>query len=301
VSTAWLRVFLEVARHGSFTAVAATLGYTQSAVSRQISSLESALGGAPLFDRLPRGVLVTEHGRALLPHAEAVVERLRTAHQELAALGAVAGGRLRVGAFPTADAALLPRAIAAFRARHPAVALSREEGLTARQLARLDAGDLDLAVVSTTAGDPLGAYELHHLVDESMYVAVPPGHRLAQRRRVRIAELADEDWISGSPSTERSLLHPAVRDGFRPRVTQVAAEWIAKQGYVAAGLGVALVPELAAASMRPDLTLLTLHPDDCPERTVYAATPRGRTPSPAARTFVAALRESVDFLRRTES
>ncbi|MFC7308596.1 LysR substrate-binding domain-containing protein [Streptomyces monticola] len=129
----------------------------------------------------------------------------------------------------------------------------------------------------------------------------PPGHRLARRRRVRIAELADEDRISGSPRTERSLLHPAVRDGFRPRVAQVAAEWIAKQGCVAAGLGVALVPELAAASMRPDIRLLALHPQDCPERAVYAASLRGRTLSPAAEAFVDAPREAVDHLRRKGS
>ncbi|MDG4866392.1 LysR substrate-binding domain-containing protein, partial [Streptomyces sp. T-3] len=106
-------------------------------------------------------------------------------------------GRLRVGAFPTADAALMPRAIAAFRTRYPGVELTREEGLTAGQLARLDAGELDLAVVSTTGGDAPAAYELHHLLDESMYVALPAAHRLAGRRRVRLAELADEDWISG--------------------------------------------------------------------------------------------------------
>ncbi|MFP3991163.1 LysR family transcriptional regulator [Streptomyces sp. E11-3] len=294
LSTAWLRVFLDVARQGSFTAAAQSLGFTQSAVSRQISSLESALGGAPLFDRLPRGVHLTEHGRTLHPHAEAVVERLHTARRDLAALRELAGGRLRVGAFPTADAALLPRAIATLHARHPQIRLTREEGLTAEQLARLDAGELDLAVVSTTAGCPLDAYELHHLVDESMYVAVHPDHPLAGRRRVRLAELADDDWISGSPRIERSLLHPSVRDGFRPRVAHLAAEWIAKQGYVAAGLGVTLIPALTAESVRPDITLIPVHEDDAPARTVYAATPRGRSLSPAAVAFVGALREAVD-------
>lgn len=130
LSTTWLRVFLDVARLGSFTVAARTLGWTQSAVSRQISSLEAALGGAPLFDRLPRGVRLTEAGRVLVPHAESVIERLHGAGRELAALREAAGGRLRVGAFATADAALVPRAIAAFRARHPGVRLTREEGFT---------------------------------------------------------------------------------------------------------------------------------------------------------------------------
>ncbi|MDG4866252.1 LysR family transcriptional regulator, partial [Streptomyces sp. T-3] len=98
VSASWLAVFLEVARQGSFTAAASTLGYTQSAISRQVASLEAALGGDTLFDRLSRGVQLTEHGRVLLPHAEAVTERLRGARRELDALREVSGGRLRVGA-----------------------------------------------------------------------------------------------------------------------------------------------------------------------------------------------------------
>ncbi|MER6633074.1 LysR family transcriptional regulator [Streptomyces sp. NPDC000987] len=294
VSTVWLRVFLEVARHGSFTLAARTLGWTQSAVSRQISSLEAALGGGPLFDRLPRGVRPTEAGRILVPHAEAVTEALHGAGRELAALREAADGRLRFGAFATADAALVPHALAAFRARHPRVRVSREEGLTPALLGLLDAGRLDLAVVSTTGRAPLEAYELHHLLDESLYVAVAAGHPLAGRDGpVRLGELADADWISGSSRPEGTLLDTASRQGFRPRVAHVVAEWTAKQGYVAAGLGVALVPALAAASVRPDVALLRVLDEDAPARAVYAATVRGRTPSPAALAFLAALREAA--------
>ncbi|MFF9812389.1 LysR family transcriptional regulator [Streptomyces sp. NPDC014006] len=293
LATVWLRVFLEVARHGSFTVAARTLGWTQSAVSRQISSLESALGGAPLFDRLPRGVGLTEAGRTLLPHAEAVTETLRDAARELADLREAAGGRLRFGAFATADAALVPQALAAFRARHPRVRVTREEGLSPGLLDRLTAGDLDLAVVSTTGRAPLDGYDLHHLLDEALYVAVPAGHPLAAAGApVRLAELADADWIAGSPRPEGTLL-AAVRQGFRPHVAHVVAEWTAKQGYVAAGLGVTLVPALAAASVRPDIALLRVRAEDAPARAVYAAAPRGRSLTPAARAFVAALREAA--------
>ncbi|MET7696561.1 LysR family transcriptional regulator [Streptomyces sp. NPDC005485] len=293
LSTAWLRVFLDVARFGSFTVAARTLGWTQSAVSRQIASLESALGGAVLFDRLPRGVRLTEAGRVLVPHAEAVVERLHGAGRELAALREVSGGQLRVGAFATADAALVPRAIAAFRARHPGVRLTRREGLTPVLLEQLSAGGLDLAVVSTTGRAPLDAYALHHLLDESLYVAVPADHPLADAPSVRLAQLADADWISGSPRPEGTLLDAAVRHGFRPRVAHVVAEWTAKQGYVAAGLGVTLVPALAAESVRPDIVLLPVHDEGAPARAVYAATARGRSLSPAAAAFLGALREAA--------
>ncbi|MFI2639979.1 LysR family transcriptional regulator [Streptomyces sp. NPDC018610] len=294
LSTVWVRVFLEVARHGSFTVAARNLGWTQSAVSRQISALESALGGGPLFDRLPRGVRLTEAGRTFVAHAEAVAGSLHAAVRDLAALREVAGGRVRFGAFSTADAALVPWALAAFRARYPEVRTSREEGLTPRLLERLSAGRLDLAVVSTTQGAPMEAYTLHHLLDEPLYVAVPAGHPLTgEPGPVRLSRLADADWVSGSARPEGTLLDAALRQGFRPRVAHVVADWTAKQGYVAAGLGVALVPALAVASVRPDVALLPVHPEDVPCRAVYAATVRGWSLSPAVRAFLGVLREAA--------
>ncbi|MCX5586956.1 LysR family transcriptional regulator [Streptomyces erythrochromogenes] len=288
-------VFLRVARLASFTAAARSLGYTQSAVSRQIQTLEDEWG-APLFDRLPRGVRLTEAGRVLLPHAEAVGERLRTARAELDALRTLGAGRLRIGSFSTADAALLPRALAAFRARHPAVAVTRTEGPSAKHLALLATGELDLAVVADTSGRPPRDCTPHHLLDERMYVALPSGHRLAGRTGLRLAELADEEWIAAGTRPEETLMHSALGGGFRPRTGFVAADWIAKQGFVAAGLGVTLVPELAASSVRPDLVLVPLHPDDTPRRGVYAATPRGIAPSPAAAALLTLLKEAADGL-----
>lgn len=294
VSTVWLRAFLEVARHGSFTGAARTLGWTQSAVSRQISTLEGALGGAPLFDRLPRGVRLTEAGRVLVPHAEAVADTLHGVVRELTALREVTGGRWRFGAFATADAGLVPQALAAFRARHPRVHVTREEGFTPVLLERLTAGHLDLAVVSTTGRAPLEAYELHHLLDESLYVAVPATHPLVGREEpVRLGQLADADWISGSSRPEGTLLDAALRQGFRPRVAHVVGEWTAKQGYVAAGLGVALVPALAAASVRQDVALLPVLDEGAPARAVYAATVRGRSSTPAMEAFLGALRAAA--------
>jgi DNA-binding transcriptional LysR family regulator len=226
-----------------------------------------------------------------VPHAEAVVEVLHGAGRELAALREVAGGRVRFGAFASADSALVPRALAAFRDRHPGVRLSREEGLTPRLLERLAAGRLDLAIVSTTGRASLDAYELHHLLDESLYVAVPAGHPLAGQGPVRLAQLADADWISGSHRPEGTLLDAALRQGFRPRIAHVVAEWTAKEGYVAAGLGVTLVPALAAGSVRPDIVLLPVLDEGAPARAVYAATVRGRSLSAAGAAFVGVLRE----------
>ncbi|WP_369214002.1 LysR family transcriptional regulator [Streptomyces flavofungini] len=288
-----MRTFVDVAGHGSFTVAARELGWTQSAVSRQISALEAALGGARLFDRLPRGVRPTAEGRALLPYAEEVLARLRGAARELAALRDATGGPLRLGAFATADAGLVPRALARFRARHPGVTVTREEGRTPALLSRLAEGELDLAVVSTTGGAlPGGAYDLHHLLDETLYVALPAGHALAAEPELRLPRLAAEDWISGSPHVEGTLLHRALHHGFRPRVAHVVAEWTAKQGYVAAGLGITLIPQLAAEAVRPDISLVPLRDDSAPARAVYAATARGRSVPRAVTPFLAALRSA---------
>ncbi|MFI8822685.1 LysR family transcriptional regulator [Streptomyces sp. NPDC053431] len=291
-------VFLAVAREGSFTAAARTLGYTQSAISRQIQVLEDETGAA-LFERLPRGVRLSEAGRVLLPHAEAVRDRLGVARAELEALRTLTGGLLRLGAFSSAGAALVPRAQAAFRRRHPGVAVTRVEGPSVKHLGLVGVGEEDLAVVSPAAGGPVPeGVTLHHLLDEPMLVALERGHPYAGRRDVRLAALADEEWIVGNERLEDTLFRPAVAAGLRPRTGLVAHDWIAKLGAVAAGLGVTLVPALAAASVRPDVALVTIHPDDVPYRRICAATPP--TPTVAARAFLGLLHETARELTPVE-
>ena len=285
-----LAVFREVARLGSFTAAADSLGYTQSAVSRQVSALESAFG-AVLFDRLPRGVRLTEEGRCLLPHAEAVVGRLAAARSGLRALREVAAGRLRVGSFPTANSDLVPRAAAAFQVRHPAVALTLSEGLSSELAAQLRVGDLDLAVVAP--GGHLDGLELRLLMDDPMLVAMSRGHPLSGRGVLRLADLVDVDWIAGSEQPSETLISAAAQSGFRPNIRYVIGEWIAKQGLVAAGLGITLVPSLAAHSVRPDIVVVPLHQDDSWARPIYLATMAGITPPPAAAAFASLLDNAV--------
>jgi DNA-binding transcriptional LysR family regulator len=281
-----LAVFRQVARHDSFTAAADRLGYTQSAVSRQVSALEEEFG-AVLFDRLPRGVRLTEEGRCLLPHAEAVAGQLAAARGDLRALHDLTAGRLRVGAFPTANAGLVPRAAAAFRAEHPAIALSLGEGLTGELAAQLRAGELDLAVVAPETD--LDGLELRPLIDDPMLVAMHAGHPLSGRRSIRLAELAGDDWIAGSERPEETLIGAAARAGFRPAIRYVIGEWIAKQGLVAAGLGITLMPALAARAVRPDIIVVRLHPDDSWSRSVYLATAAGITPAAATAAFASRL------------
>jgi DNA-binding transcriptional LysR family regulator len=293
-----LEVFRAVARHGSITAAARSLRYSQSTISRQITALENDLD-AVLFDRLPRGVALTEEGRCLLPHAEAMLDRLTSAHQDLALLRGLGGGRLRVGAFPTAVAALVPRALAAFRSDHPDVRLSLVEGRTPQLLDGLLAGDADVVVVSAAADEPLDAtrFDLHHLLDEELLVAVPRQHRLARRRVVRLAELAQENFIAGSATAETTLLRATLPSGFQPRIDIVAAEWTGKLGCVAAGLGVALLPALAVRAAPSDLALLRLHSDDAAHRQIFAAIVAGRRQPRTVEPLVVELRRSARHLR----
>jgi DNA-binding transcriptional LysR family regulator len=283
-------VFRAVARHGSITGAAQSLGYTQSAVSRQIAALEAETGGQ-LFDRLPRGVALTEEGRCLLAHADAVLDRLAAARHDLDALRGLNGGRLRIGAFPTAVAALVPRALAAFREAHPRVALSLVEGRTPALLEQLLAGDADVAVVSAPPDQPLDAtrFDLHHLLDERLLVAVPRSHPLARRRSVRFAELTTDSFIVGSATVEETLLRASLPPHFQPRVDIVAADWTGKLGCVAAGLGVALIPALAVRAAPADIALLRLHREDASVRQVFAATAAGRNHPAAVARLVAQL------------
>lgn len=288
----WLRVFTEVARLGSFTAAGRALGYTQSAVSRQISALEGE-AGVPLFDRLARGVRLTEAGGTLLPHAEAVLGRLAAARRDLAALRDLTAGRVRVGGFATAQVSLVPRAVIAYRSRHPNVALRVEEGLTGRLVARLLAGHLDVAVVSTTGSAPFDGLDLVPLLADHMVVALPARHPLAGRDAIGLAELADEEWLAGSAAPADTLMSHCLRMGFRPRISLVVSDWLAKQGFVAEGLGITLVPSLAVAAVRPDLALVPLLPDQVPVRQVYAATCRDLHRTAATEAFLAVLRETA--------
>ncbi|MED7923276.1 LysR family transcriptional regulator [Nonomuraea sp. LP-02] len=285
-----LRLLDEVARSGSFTAAAELLGYTQSAVSRRVAALERAAGG-PLFERLPRGVRLTPAGAALHRHAVAVLDRLERAGEELAALHAGRGGTLRLGAFATANVDLVPGTLRRFAARRPGVELRLVEGLTTKLLERLRAGALDAAVISDyPAGLPAAdAGRLVPLREDRLLVALPAGHRLAAEAEVDLRDLAGETWIEAAPRGQPTLLLAAcAAAGFAPRGGLRVAEWTGKFGFVAAGLGVTLVPELAARAVPAGLVLRPLR-GQAPARRVYAALPED--PLPAALEFVRLLEE----------
>src|SRR4051794_36760221 len=163
-----MRVLREVALQGSFSAAAEALSFTQSAVSQQIAALERETGTI-LVQRNARGVRLTEAGEALVRHAEGVMARLAEAEAELEAIAGLRGGRLRMAAFESAGATLMPLAIAEFRCRHPAVELSMTLGELEDTEPELKSGELDLVIGFGPRFDADDGLERRFLVEDPMF------------------------------------------------------------------------------------------------------------------------------------
>ncbi|MCX4966959.1 LysR family transcriptional regulator [Streptomyces sp. NBC_00654] len=288
-----LRLLVAVGETGSFTKAAVRLNYTQSAVSRRIAALEQRAGG-PLLERLPRGVRLNPAGRVLHRHALEVLDRMTRAERELAVLHAGHGGLLHMGAFATANISLVPAALRALQEARPDVEVVAVEGPTDTLMARLADGALDIAVVSDyPSGLPSAdGVTTSLLCEDELFVALPRGHRLAGSGTIGLRELHDETWLQSAYGDRPTMLADAcARAGFTPRKIIRIAEWTGKFGYVAAGLGVALVPSLAARAVPDELVLCRLT-DPALRRTVHVALPAA--PLPTALKLRDLLRDTVD-------
>jgi DNA-binding transcriptional LysR family regulator len=291
LSVTRLLVLHEAARTGSLTLAAEALSYTTSAVSQQIALLERETG-AQLLERHARGVRLTEAGRVLAEHAATVLADLEAAEDALDAVLHGAGGRLRFASFPTANAVLMPRAVAAFRPRHPGVELVLSEQDRDDGLAGVANRELDLALVYEFSLVPIvvpATVELRPLLVDAVYIMLPASHRLAHLRRLRMADLADEPWIQGvrSGSTLDVLPLAARASGFEPQIVFRTNDQTTVRGLVAAGLGIAMVPSLIVQSLPPDVVVLPLD-EPALTRTVMVASPSSR-PVPAGAAMIEAL------------
>lgn len=293
-----LRVLREVATHGSFSAAAESLAYTQSAVSQQVAALERE-AGTKLVDRASRGVTLTDAGRALVTHADAILQRLADAESELDAIAGLKGGRLRMTTFATAGATLMPKAIVEFRRRHPAVELSLAPAEPDQGLSALRAGDADIVITIDPPGPPRpgsGDFTFLDLLDDPMYLMLPTGHPLADHDGIQLADLAEDDWILGSSDRcpdARILMRACQAAGFEPRISFDSDDYLAVQGYVAGGFGVSFIPDLALVAVRDDVVIRSLG-DDPPIRRIQAATLTGAWSSPAKQAMLDLLLEVGD-------
>lgn len=297
VTIAGLRVVREIALSGSFTAAARLLGYSQPAISRQVAAMEAAVG-SPLFVREPRGVRVSAAGAVVVEHAGRVLAGVNALRQDLESLSDRLAGRIKVGAFPAATAVLVPRALARLRVDHPGLDVSLGEGPTPTLLRQLRAGRVGVAVIGIGAGLP--EYDLDDLHHEIVFagqlcVAVPSGHRLAGKAGVvPVRDLAGETWIAGEESggDPQFRAWPTLVD---PVIAYAVRGWPARLGLVAAGLGICLMPEVAAPSIPAGVTTVRVDDPSWLGRVTVAVTPREPTEEAAA--VVDALREAGDGIR----
>jgi DNA-binding transcriptional LysR family regulator len=293
-----LHVLAEVARRGSFSAAADSLYLSQSAVSQQVATLEREVGMS-LLERTSNGPKLTDAGNTLVDHAEAAIARLEEAEQEVAAIAGLEGGELRVASFPTASAGLLTEALSKFTGRHSSVRLSVTEAEPVESLPMLRAAEVDLAITFDytllPAKEDDRDIDRELLLTESMHIALPRDHPLAASDGVDLADLADEPWLCGvRPSSCAELVVLACREaGFEPRIAFESDEYSVLQGYVAAGLGFTLLPDLALQSLRRDLVVRSIKPE-APKRRVWAVTRAKGARSQATEEMVDVLRTTAD-------
>ncbi|MFE7545633.1 LysR family transcriptional regulator [Streptomyces platensis] len=254
-----LRVLRAVARTGSFSAAARELGCTQPAVSQQMKALEQS-AGTPLLVRAGREMRLTQAGEALVRHAVGILAGLTAAEEEIAAIAGLRAGRVRLVSFPSGSSTLVPTALATMRAAHPGTRVSLVEAEPPRSIEMLRNGDCEIALAfrypEVRSADPAAGAEWDDLVvrpilADRLVGLVPAGHRLAKAGVARFAELADEPWIAGCPRCRRHLVEVCESAGFTPRIDFATDDYPAVIGLVGAGLGVAALPELTLASVRP--------------------------------------------------
>ncbi|MEY9962356.1 molybdate transport repressor ModE-like protein [Streptacidiphilus sp. MAP12-16] len=279
-----LRVLRAVSRTGSFSAAARELGYTQPAVSQQMKALEKSVG-TPLVVRVGRGIRLSEAGEVLVRHAAGILAGLTAAEEELAAIAGLRTGRVRLVSFPTASSTLVPPAVAGVRAARPGVRVSLTEAEPPESLAMLRGGDCEVALAFRYPGRDTGLHVVQAeagsrrqaraeavveasasaaacdwsdlvvrpLLEDRLVGVVAEGHPLAGRGAddpLELAELAGEQWIAGCPQCRGHLVDMCAEAGFAPRIDFATDDYPAVLGLVGAGLGVAVLPELALAPVR---------------------------------------------------
>jgi DNA-binding transcriptional LysR family regulator len=295
VSLTALRVLRAVAEQGTFTAAAASLGYTQSAVSRQIAAIERA-AGAQLLERRRDGVRLTAAGRVVMRRATVVLDEIEATARELSGLPEQAG-TVRLGWFPSAGAVLVPTALAALRRTDPGLDVVTREGTTPALVRALRAGSLDLALLASvppfrppdTESPPLA---VQTLTERALCLAVPATHPLARGAYVDVADLRGQRWIASTGSGEDRLMGEWPGLDERPEIAHTARDWLAKLCLVGAGCGLTTVPASLAGAAPPGVRILPVRGGPQEQRRLLLA----RLPHPPSEPVVrvaAALRASA--------
>jgi DNA-binding transcriptional LysR family regulator len=290
-----LQALHAVATTGSVKEAAAQLGYSSSAISQQITALERETGSV-LLEAAGRGVRPTPAGELLAQHAERIFEQLAQAESELIALNAGQLGSLRLVSFASAGAELVPPALAQVRAELPELDVTLRSADTEDALALLRRGLVDVALIERHGPPEDDGLAYHPLLPDPYRLLLPSDHPLAERTTIDLADARDETWIDLRlhKGCCRVEAHAAFeRAGFEPHWVAEADDYWPAQGFVGAGLGLALIPSLALGVLRPDVAVRPLTPGNQPSRDVFAVTRPALDATTAVRTVLAALSASA--------
>jgi DNA-binding transcriptional LysR family regulator len=286
-----MQLLRAVVTSGSLTSAAANLGYTPSAISQQLTVLERE-AGMPLLERVGRGVRPTAAGRLLTEHAAILSRDIVDAETALRDLKEGRTGRLAVRYFATAGVALVPPAVVRLRKEHPGLQVDLKLVDPDDPLPDVQAGNADVAIVLHPRLSPAsGGLQLVHLLQDPLRAVLPRGHRLAGKRVLDLADLAEEPWVNSEghagPCAE------IVRDacaaaGFTRRIVVEADDYWTSQGFVAAGLGVTLIPRLGLDTTHSGVIVRRVRKPE-PAREIYAAVRESNSENPAVQAFLKAL------------
>lgn len=290
-----LRILHAISSYGSVGGAAEALHVTTSAVSQQMAKLERETG-QPLLVKNGRGIRLTDAGRLLAGHAERMLSQLELAHSDLEAHRGQAVGELRLAAFPTAARGLFPAALAALRRDHPQLRARLSEIEPEESVGRVVRGDIDLAVVLDWHNRPLslpGGLAKAPLHDDTVDVALPAAHPLADRKEVVLGDFADDEWVSW-PEGELChdwLMFTLRSDGVEPRVSHMAEEHHTQLALVAEGLGVAVTPRLGRGHVPDRVVVVPVR--HTMQRHIYAIWRADADRRPSIRAAVEALRRAA--------
>ena len=288
-----MQVLRAVVTSGSVTAAATNLGYTPSAVSQQVAALERQ-AGIPLLERIGRGVRPTAAGRLLTEHAAIIGKHVAEAETALADLRAGRTGRLAIRYFATAGAALVPPALAKVRAEHPGVQVDLKLIDPHDPLPEVEQGRADLAIVVSPRQVRDGIRTVH-LLDDPYHAVLPKGHPLAAKRVLDLADLADEPWVNNELSAgpcHETMLDACSAAGFTPNFVVESDDYATAQGFVAAGLGVTLIPRMGLGNRHPGVVVRRVRNPE-PFRAIFAAVRETSLAQPALAGLVTALRAAA--------
>jgi DNA-binding transcriptional LysR family regulator len=296
-----LRYLVALAEELNFTRAAANEHVAQPALSQQIRRLEDEVGLA-LVERSTRHVALTDAGEVLVVRARRVLSELEAAATELEAMRGMHTGHVTIGAMHTMGPVDLSLPLALFHDLHPDVGLTVRENSSEELAEMLRVDELDLAFLSVTERVEAHGLGLHQLVSEELVVLLPAHHPLRRRRQIRMAELAEEQFISFRPGARlRELLFAAGRHaGFDPRVTLESNESQRVRRLVSRGLGVAILPRSDAEGPGADVAVVSLT-EPALRRDITLAWREGRRHAPAAAAFLELARETFDGADRQEN